>query len=205
MTPMSVDEAIRTRRSIRSFTGEPVSPADLAALVEAGRLAPSSLNSQPWRFKIVTSEADRTFLAADASRQQKIFLSAGAVFLCLADLSAYRRDSAAAYQAYEQSNLFSEPTITGIKNYVARELSGSLAAARAAGAMNVALAVTQMMLEAVSLGLGSCWVGMFDEAAVKARFGLGEELALVCLLAVGHPAEAPAPRPRKCVEEIVLP
>ncbi len=205
MSEMSVAKAIKARRSIRAFSGEPVSEADIRELLEAARLAPSSLNSQPWRFKVLTSAEDKAFLAGDASRQQKTFLAAGAVILCLADLSAYRRESAAAYEGYAASGLFAAPTIKGIKNYVTRELSGPLAAARAAGTMNVALAVSQMMLRAVSLGLGTCWVGMFDEAAVKARFGLGEELALVCLLAVGHPAEAPGPRPRKSLEEIVLP
>lgn len=45
--------ALRERRSIRSFTGEPVDDAALGAILEAGRWAPSGLNNQPWRFLVV--------------------------------------------------------------------------------------------------------------------------------------------------------
>ncbi|NJB68927.1 nitroreductase [Desulfobaculum xiamenense] len=43
-------QAIRERRSVRRFTGEPVTREDALTIVEAGRFAPSGLNNQPWRF-----------------------------------------------------------------------------------------------------------------------------------------------------------
>jgi len=46
-------EAIRQRRSIRRFTPEPVSLAEMEAILDAGRWAPSGLNNQPWRFLVV--------------------------------------------------------------------------------------------------------------------------------------------------------
>jgi nitroreductase len=56
------------------------------------------------------------------------------------------------------------------------------------------------------MGLGTCWVGMFDEANVKARLGLADGLRVVNLLAVGHPDEPTVyPRKRKTLAEIVLP
>ena len=51
---MEVLEAIRTRRSIRRFKNEPVPPELIEKLLEAGRWAPSSADSQPWEFIIVT-------------------------------------------------------------------------------------------------------------------------------------------------------
>jgi nitroreductase len=51
---METTETILTRRSVREFTGEPVSDAELDRLVEAARWAPSGLNNQPWRFMKVT-------------------------------------------------------------------------------------------------------------------------------------------------------
>lgn len=48
-----VIEAIHARRSIRKFTGAPVSGEDLSAVLEAGRWAPSGLNNQPWRFALI--------------------------------------------------------------------------------------------------------------------------------------------------------
>ena len=46
--------AIRKRRSVRSYTGEPIPRADLETIVDAGRLAPSGYNKQPWDFIVVT-------------------------------------------------------------------------------------------------------------------------------------------------------
>lgn len=51
---MDVLEAIRKRRSVREFTGAPVPREDLLAIVDAGRLAPSGYNFQPWDFILVT-------------------------------------------------------------------------------------------------------------------------------------------------------
>jgi len=202
---MTVQEAIAHRRSIRNFTGAALTQEQLNALLDAARLAPSSLNSQPWRFKVLTGAADKAWLAGSVSRQQGLFTSAGAVLLCCADLSGYLKGSEEAVQAYVDAG-FTGPVMEGIQDYLATEQASARERLRSAGAMNVALAVAQMMLQAVELGLGTCWVGMFDEAAVKAQFGLGEELAVIALLAVGVPAgEHPGPARRKPLEAILLP
>lgn len=51
---MDTLEAIRKRRSIRKFTGQTVPKADLETIVDAGRLAASGHNHQPWDFVVVT-------------------------------------------------------------------------------------------------------------------------------------------------------
>ena len=51
---MEVLEAIRTRRSIRQFKQEPVPPELIEKLLEAARWAPSSANTQPWEFIVIT-------------------------------------------------------------------------------------------------------------------------------------------------------
>jgi nitroreductase len=51
---MDVLEAIRTRRAIRHYTKEPVPPELIEKLLEAARWAPSSVNSQPWEFIVIT-------------------------------------------------------------------------------------------------------------------------------------------------------
>jgi nitroreductase len=50
---MDVLEAIFTRRSIRKYTGEPVSDQDLETVLRAGCHAPSAHNIQPWEFLII--------------------------------------------------------------------------------------------------------------------------------------------------------
>ncbi len=50
-------------------------------------------------------------------------------------------------------------------------------------------AVTSMMLEAVEIGLGSCWLGAIDRDKIKNILGLEENLSVVYLLALGYPLQ----------------
>ncbi len=54
---METLEAIRQRRSIRKYTGEPVPREALETIVDAGRLAATGYNAQPWEFVVVTDPA----------------------------------------------------------------------------------------------------------------------------------------------------
>jgi nitroreductase len=51
---MNVHQAIRTKRAVRKFTGEPISEADALDIIDAGRLAQSSKNMQAWHFVAIT-------------------------------------------------------------------------------------------------------------------------------------------------------
>jgi len=51
---MNALEAIRQRRSIRSYTDLPVDRSTIEAIVDCGRLAPTAMNDQPWEFVVVT-------------------------------------------------------------------------------------------------------------------------------------------------------
>jgi len=63
---MDALEAIRRRRSVRRYTGDPIPREDLERIVDAGRLAASGNNRQPWDFIVVTDRAmiDRLKVAA---------------------------------------------------------------------------------------------------------------------------------------------
>ncbi|HYK70871.1 MAG TPA: nitroreductase family protein [Streptosporangiaceae bacterium] len=54
---MQTWDAITARRNVRAFSPEPIQPADLDRILEAGRRAPSSQNWQPWDFVVVTDQA----------------------------------------------------------------------------------------------------------------------------------------------------
>jgi len=56
-------DAIRARRNVRSFADSPISPEDLERILEAGRRAPSSMNSQPWDFVVCTEQPQLQALA----------------------------------------------------------------------------------------------------------------------------------------------
>lgn len=65
---MDFDEVVRRRRSIRAFSGAEVPDELLASLIECARLAPSSMNGQPWRFIIVRSAETKQRLAETKDR-----------------------------------------------------------------------------------------------------------------------------------------
>ena len=60
---METWDAIRARRNVRQYTGQPIAREDLERICEAGRLAPSAGNGQPWDFVVVTDRAQLIELA----------------------------------------------------------------------------------------------------------------------------------------------
>lgn len=61
---------------------------------------------------------------------------------------------------------------------------------------DTAAAVQNMMLAALAYGIGSCWVGAFDEKKVSEALDLSERFRPVALVPMGYPAETRARRPR---------
>lgn len=64
------------------------------------------------------------------------------------------------------------------------------------------IACTFAMLAATNLGLGSVWVGTFDEKVVRMIIGAPERQVPVVILAIGYPAEFPDQHPRRSINEI---
>lgn len=71
--------------------------------------------------------------------------------------------------------------------------------------IDLAISIDHMTLEAVEEGLGTCWVGAFDEEEVKKVLGIPERIRVVELLPLGYP-DAPSGKEkiRKSLEEIVI-
>ncbi|RLG60025.1 nitroreductase [Candidatus Geothermarchaeota archaeon] len=69
--------------------------------------------------------------------------------------------------------------------------------------VDTTIALEHIVLEAVELGLGTCWIGAFNESEVKRILGIPEDKKVVACLTVGYPAESPSPRPKKSIEELV--
>lgn len=69
--------------------------------------------------------------------------------------------------------------------------------------IDVSIALENMVIAAWSLGVGSCWIGGFREKEVKELLGIPDKVKVIALLSLGYPAEQPAPRRKKPLEEIV--
>jgi len=70
-------------------------------------------------------------------------------------------------------------------------------------AVDLAIAVDHMTLQAVEEGLGTCWIGAFNQQRVKEILNIPQRYKVVALLPLGYPADSPTPKERKSLEEIV--
>jgi nitroreductase len=80
---MDALEAIRKRRSVRQYTGDPIPREDLETIVDAGRLAATGGNRQPWEFIVVTERETIEQLKVAAQWMDK----AGAIVAVVLDAS----------------------------------------------------------------------------------------------------------------------
>jgi nitroreductase len=70
--------------------------------------------------------------------------------------------------------------------------------------IDVAIAMDHLSLAAAALGLGTCWIGSFDEALVRQILGIDPGVRVVQLMPLGYPADpSPVPKSRLSLEEIV--
>ncbi len=81
---MDVLEAIFTRRSIRSFTGEAVAEGDLITIIKAGCQAPSAMNHQPWHF-VVARDPETLECIASFHRYARMLPKAGCGIIVCGD------------------------------------------------------------------------------------------------------------------------
>jgi len=69
--------------------------------------------------------------------------------------------------------------------------------------IDTTIALENMVVAAWGLGIGSCWVGDFDEAYVRRLLGVPNDWKIIALISFGYPDEAPHASPRKPLSEIV--
>ncbi|MCE8426566.1 MAG: nitroreductase family protein [Candidatus Methanoperedens sp.] len=70
--------------------------------------------------------------------------------------------------------------------------------------IDTAIAVDHMTLAAVEEGLGTCWIGAFDEKKVKEILNIPGNVRVVALLPLGYPSVIPQTSPRKSLDEIAM-
>ena len=68
---------------------------------------------------------------------------------------------------------------------------------------DTAAAVMNIMLTATHNGLGSCWIGAFDEEMASQALGLPKGVRPVAMIPVGYPGQDPSPRPKRPISEVL--
>ena len=169
-------------------------------LLDAARLAPSGSNLQPARFIVAQSSASKEALGR--CTPYKFIAKAAVIFVCCADLATITtRDT-------RVGELLQEGVFEGVDIDMNDPSAVSpvmdVEAVKAYLAMNVAIAIEHIVLKAVDLGLGSCWLGRFDRDKVKKFLALDESIYPVVLLPVWYPDQLPKARPRFPLDKYVL-
>lgn len=180
---MDAMEAIQTRRSVRKFSDRPVEPEKLQTVLEAARMAPSWANMQCWRFVLVQDREVKARIS-ELSFVAEYFAS-----------KSYKSNPA-------QKALAEAPVVI-----VACAIPGQSGNLRGQEyyLTDVGIASENLMLAAHSVGLGSVFVGVFNEDGLRDLLHIPQDIRIVGLFPLGYPqGELRSGPPRKPLEEIVF-
>lgn len=191
-------EEIYTRRSIRKYKQDQVSEEILERILDAGRMAPSGKNKQPWRFLVYGGERKAQLLEImqkGLEREQKREAMLPASGYGLPD-------------AFHTLEIMKKaPIIIMVVNpYGKNPFSGITADDRFTeiiDSLSVGASIQNMLLKAQALGLGTLWVGNTCFAYAELIEYMGIEGQLMGAVALGYADEEPAVRPRKELAELV--
>ncbi len=156
-------DLIQKRRSVRRYADRPIPRADLLKCIEAARLAPSACNSQPWKF-IVIDEPELKGRVAE-----KIF----------SGVYAMNKFAKAA------------PVLVAVVSEKMKFLAtvGSQVRDTRYYLIDIGIACEHFILQAQELGVGSCWIGWFNEKALKKELKLPNDKKVDIVIALGYPPE----------------
>lgn len=206
---MDLFDAIQNRKSIRRFKQTLVPDEDITRILDAGRLAPSANNTQPWSFMVIKDRAllkqmadavramvDKMAPFAESEKQaQRLAAYKGTFYTFFENAPAVIAVCMEAYDA-------------GTDKLLARMGYSPEAIKRLRplpGLQSVSAAIENMLLAIHALGYGSCWMTgpLVAQEAFEKLLGYGKEQFIAALLPVGVPDEDPPARSRKPLEEIM--
>ena len=178
---MELFEAIKTRRSVRTYQDRPVEDGKLQSVLDVVRMAPSWANMQCWRMVVVKDKATREKIS-DLSYVESYFSPKG-----------YKSNPSkkALAQAPVVIALCADPAQSGVlwdQNYYL---------------VDAGIAAQNLMLAARGQGLGTVFVGVYDEEKLKKLLNIPASIRIIGLLPLGYPTEEKKDGPkRKPLEEI---
>ncbi len=191
--------ALGRRFSCRQYTGEPVADAELNLVLEAGRIAPSAFGMEPWRFIVVRSPAVKEKVAAACFDQPA---AAGVpLMIAIVALAGVLEPGSAYVEARLTAEAGGQPPPRELREAY-RGMHAQIDP-RGWAIAQCSFAAAQMMVQAASMGLATCPMGGFDEAALARALGLAGGEIPALMLALGHCGEARGERRRRGMDEIV--
>lgn len=189
--------AIVNRRSIRKYKNISVDKYMIEEILQAGSLAPSSKNRQPWSFVVVMGTSKKTMLEImerGLKREKESPL--------LPESTSYHSGAAYTLQIMEQA-----PVVIFVVNSLGMSIHRSLNAEERiyeiCNAQSIGAAMENMTLTATELGLGSLWICDTYFAYDELNSWLNADGELIAAMTIGYANETPPARPRKKLEDTV--
>ncbi len=177
-------DAIKNRRSVRSYEHRPVAENIINVIIESANQAPSAMNSQPWRFVVIRDDSIREQLLNTALPNAKKILE-----------QVKETDPLRYEQIMERYNKLKDPIY-----YSAPVVIFVIGSGRYAD-HSCPLACENIMLAAHSLGLGSCWVAfgsmVTEDAGIKNILELKDDEKIFGPVVLGYPDGSTEPPPKK--------
>ena len=219
---MELDEAIRGRRSVRRFLTEPVPRDDIEAILEAACWAPSSTNFQPWRFLVVLRRdliAQMARLVYDRfneglkevrrRRKEPEARVAGALLRFLRGYGSFFGNAPAVIVACGVPYSVPKYGSAGDEAMAKIAESGGEQVAHiffSTVDKSVAMATQNLLLKAHGMGYGAVAIdtplAVGDQIKTLLGIPADDPRRVIMLVALGRPAEAPLPPPRRPVAEV---
>lgn len=185
---MDFDEVLQKRRSIRMYKDMEVSENLIEKILEAGRMAPSAKNGQPWIFAIPSKEKKDKI----ASIMKNYFPK---------DRNEDFTPPYAISAKYTARIIMHAPILILVLRKYREE--GELM--KYTDLLSIGASIENMCLKATDLGLGSLWIRdtCYTEEIILNYLGL-QQYELVSALAIGYAANTPTPTVRKPLEETII-
>ncbi len=170
-------ELVRKRHSVRSFLNKPVPRQMLEQCLEAAHLAPSACNAQPWKFIVI----ERRELIEEITRR---------VFHSIYSFNRFIKDAGALIAVVSDKEGFVRKAgkyLKGTDYYL----------------IDIGIAAEHLVLQATEFGLGSCWIGWFDEKRLRKLLTLPRRRRIDIIIALGYcKSETPSIKSRKEFSDI---
>ena len=173
---MSFLKLVNSRQSCRSYDTRPVPRDMIDRCLEAARLAPSACNSQPWSFIVIDRDPLRRRLAEVA-------------FSGIYSLNKFALDAPVLVAV-----------VTERSKYIAR-LGGHFRGVQYS-LIDIGIAGEHLDLQAAEEGLGCCWLGWFNEKAVKKILSLPRSAHVDIMFSLGYSKDQLRPKKRRSLDEV---
>lgn len=193
---MNLLNLISNRKSVRKYLDKHISDEDLKVILESGRLAPSWMNVQSWKFILVKSQENKDLLSELSIGQQQV-KNADALIVCIADTNAWEEA-----KITHIKNPALNPALQGENGILIRTME------------QVIYPISYMMLTAESLGISSCIIGAMGNeitqiepdtyAKVKEKLNLKDGQIVSTIITLGYDANpTETVKQRKDFNEII--